>query len=335
MADSLAVMTYARNLYPDTVLFVTSRCVHRSFRLVPTRAVRRVVDYCFAVVSSRYRQRWGMEFYEFEFLSNHYHVLLSNSGGKATDFVQDLNALLARALNAVRGEAGAFFERQPGIQTVLGEERLLDHCAYVLANAVAAGIVHKTAHWRGCNSLRLDYGQARVVEKPRIGLWAKKVDHRHRRSSQRSGRAAFAERSRLPESAVLELDRPPVRSELSDAELRAEVRARLVRREAWIAEQRSGKPVLGMKAALRIHWTALPERAEQLFGRQPTFSAQTAQLRAQMKRLRRAFLRQYADALARWNAGDPGVVFPAGTVRMRLRHRARTDATPLHQLLGT
>ena len=33
------------------------------------------VDYCFAVVSSRYRLRYGMKFYEFEFLSTHYHLV--------------------------------------------------------------------------------------------------------------------------------------------------------------------------------------------------------------------------------------------------------------------
>ena len=38
-----------------TTVFVTCRCVHQSDRLVPTAVVRRVVDYCFAVVSIRHR----------------------------------------------------------------------------------------------------------------------------------------------------------------------------------------------------------------------------------------------------------------------------------------
>ena len=37
--------------------------------------------------------------------------------------------------------------------------------------------------------------------------------------------------------------------------------------------------------------------------------------------------------LARWNAGERDVVFPAGTVRMRLRHKVLTEPVPLDLLL--
>ena len=43
-------------------------------------------------------------------------------------------AIVARELNAVRGTSGAFFARDPGIQTVLGDERVFEHCIYTLAN---------------------------------------------------------------------------------------------------------------------------------------------------------------------------------------------------------
>jgi hypothetical protein len=47
-----------------------------------------------------------------------------------------------------------------------------------------------------------------------------------------------------------------------------------------------------------------------------------------MKRLRKRFQLEYADALGRWNAGARDVVFPAGTVRMRLRHKVATEPIP-------
>ena len=321
-------MSCPRNLYPDTTVFVTCRCVHKSFRLVPRRLVRRVVDFCFAVVSTRYRASAAMEFYEYEFLSTHYHLVANNRCGRITDFLQDLNAMIARELNAVRGTSGAFFDRTPGIQTVLGDGKVFEHCVYTLANAVAAGIVHKTAHWKGSNSLRMEYGKAYPVQKPRAGLWSKRAQHKHRRSSRRSGRAAFADRSKLPNTAILMLDRPPIMLELSDAELRARLRHALAQREAGIAKKRAGKPVLGMKAALKIHWSTVPKRGEELFGRQPTFSTETDEQRRAMKALRREFLRDHAHALARWNAGERNIVFPAGTVRMRLRHKVPTAPTP-------
>lgn len=84
-----------------------------------------------------------MKFFEFEFLSNHYHLLAYDRTGKITDFLRELNSTIARELNAIRGEKGKFFVDDPGIQTVLGGERIFEHSIYTLANAVAAGLVHK------------------------------------------------------------------------------------------------------------------------------------------------------------------------------------------------
>lgn len=78
----------------------------------------------------------------------------------------------------------------------------------------------------------------------------------------------------------------------------------------------------------------MPAKGEELFGRRPTFSTQTEEQRRGMKRLRRQFVPDYRAALARWNAGERDVVFPAGTVRMRLRHNALTEPVPLDLLLA-
>lgn len=89
-----------------------------------------------------------------------------------------------------------------------------------------------------------------------------------------------------------------------------------------------------MKAARKIHWSTVPVKGEELFGRQPTSSTQTREQRSAMKRLRRRFIRDYRLALVRWNAGERDVVFPAGTVRMRLRHKVLTDTVPLELLMA-
>ena len=123
-------MTMPRNLYPDTTLYVTCRAVHRSYRLVPTPLVRKVCTFAFAVVSSRYSEKFGMEFYEFEFLSTHYHVLLYDRLGRVCDFLRDLNSMIAKELNSIRGQSGDFFADGPGIQTVLGDERVYQKCIY-------------------------------------------------------------------------------------------------------------------------------------------------------------------------------------------------------------
>ncbi|MGH1345919.1 MAG: hypothetical protein ACRBN8_30425 [Nannocystales bacterium] len=173
-------------------------------------------------------------------------------------FLQDSNALVARALNSIHGESGKY-----------------------------------------------------IIAKPRIGIWSKKQRHKHRRSSQRSGRAAFADRSTVPETAVLMLDRPRILPELSDEELRTKISEGRRGRKAKIRVERGGKPVLGMKVARSIPRSTVPVKGEKLFGRQPTSSTQTREQRSRMRRLRRRFLQDYRLALARWNAGLRDVVFPA------------------------
>ncbi len=334
VVDRSRAMSQPRNLYSDTTLYVTCRCVNRSFRLVPTKRVRRIFRYAFAVVSEKYRRKFLMRFFEFEVLSTHYHLVLQNGLGKVTDFLQELNSLIARELNAVRGTSGKFFEPDPGIQTILGDERVLEHAVYTLANAVAAGLVNTTTAWKGENSLRLAYGKAYPVSKPKIGLWSNKRSLANRREARRSKRAAYSGRSTLPELATLMLDRPPILPELSDAQLRAKIRERLVEREQTIAKLRGRRAVVGMKAALKVHWSTIPLKGEEMFCMRPTLSTQTKEQRKQMKRLRLKFLAEYAEALRLWILGRRDVVFPAGTTRMRLRFLVPCEPLPLDLLLA-
>ena len=327
-------MSFPRNLYSDTTLYVTCRCVNRSFRLIPTKRVKRIFRYAFAVVSEKYRRKFLMKFFEFEVLSTHYHLVAHNGLGKITDFLKELNSLIARELNAVRGTSGKFFEPDPGIQTILGDERILEHAVYTLANAVAAGLVNTTTAWKGENSMRMTYGKEYPVYKPKIGLWSKKRDLARRREAQRSKRAAYAGRSTLPEKAFLLLDRPPILPELTDVQLRRRIRELLDEREQQIAKLRGNRPVLGMKRALKVHWSTIPLKGEEMFCMRPTLATETEEQRKQMKRLRLRFLAEYAEALRLWRSGRRDVVFPSGTVRMRLRFSVPTEPLPLDLLLA-
>jgi len=49
---------------------------------------------------------------------------------------------------------------------------------------------------------------------------------------------------------------------------------------------------------------------------------------------RRRFLPEYSAALGRWRGGERNVVFPAGTVGLRLKHNALTEPIPLDLLLA-
>ncbi len=105
--------------------------------------------------------------------------------------------MIAKELNAVRGTSGKFFADEPGIQTMRGDDRVLKASVYTRANAVAAGLVHKTSRWKGLNSLKMEYGKPHPVERPNVGLWSKKQHH-----DFRTGSSPYGASQRAPPSTT-------------------------------------------------------------------------------------------------------------------------------------
>ena len=95
-------MTSPRYVVPDQTVFITLRAVGRSFRFLPTRQVRELIDYALAVMSKEH----GILLHELEFLSNHGHLLLTDVHGVLPDSMRDLASLLSRSLNVHRGHRG-------------------------------------------------------------------------------------------------------------------------------------------------------------------------------------------------------------------------------------
>ncbi|RMG93876.1 MAG: hypothetical protein D6705_17540, partial [Deltaproteobacteria bacterium] len=145
--------TPPRQILPKQLFYVTARTVTRSMRLRPDPNTVRTVAYCLAVVSERYRRLGKLVLHEFVFMSNHYHLLGTDIEGCLPYFVRDLNALLSRALNALRGLSGSNFEKGYGLVRVLSGEKAIEHAAHTLANPVAAGLVARAKEWPGLSSV--------------------------------------------------------------------------------------------------------------------------------------------------------------------------------------
>ena len=322
-------MTPPRFIIKNAKFYITVRAVNRSFRLVPKRAVRKVVKYALGVTLEKYREAGKLVLHEFEFMSNHYHLLGTDLDACLPDFVRDLNSLLARELNALRGMGGKNFEPGYGLVQVVGDERLVEHAVYTLANPVAAFLVSRSRHWRGVSSLRMKYGKSVEVTKPKLGLWSGKNAHAKRSKSKRSGRAGYAGRSKLPEIANLTIDRPDIMPNLSDDELRNLILERLEAREAELAAERRRRriEVVGRRRAESVHHLAIPG-PEEMFSRNPTVSGTTREEREAQLRVRDAFLQAYYAARDAFRAGNRDAVFPYGTWMMRRIWKARCDAAP-------
>ena len=299
--------------------YVTVRCVNRAFRLVPTRKVRKAVRYALAATLQQYRERGLLVLHDFVFMSNHYHLLGTDLRGCLPDFMRDLNSVLSRELNAQRGIKGTNFETYDFV--IIGDdERLIEHSVYTGANPVAAFLVDKATKWCGVSSAGMRYGVPIVVEKPSLGMWAGKCKHAAQRESRRSGRATYAGRSTMPDTAELVIDRPDVRPDLTDDELRDLIERRLAVREEELdlERRRRGLQWLGNKRAMARHFQSLPS-TEELFAPTPTVSASTAKDRSRLREILHAFWQAYETARDAFCSGRYDTVFPYGTWLMPRR----------------
>jgi putative transposase len=313
-------MTPPRFVVKGQLCFVTARAVKRMFQFVPRREVVQVFQYLFAVAA----ERFGMRVHEALCMSNHFHVLMTDVEGRLPDFMHFLDSLLARSLNALRGTSGSVFEKEYGLSVDTGDEKVLAHAVYTLANPCAAHLVRRSQQWPGFSTLQMTYGQTLKIERPKVGLW-KGVEAQAERTRERPRQPERARHrgkpSRLPDVVELKLERPPIYLSMSDAELRAEVWERLDARELALIEKRehAGKGVLGVAKVLAQPWYGIPVHPEELFGLQPRVASESKWARIEALQRRRDFYDAYSQARAAFLNGIRDVVWPIGTWLMRVR----------------
>lgn len=320
----IGVMTPPRQILPGQLCFITVRAVNRCHRFAPTRKALEIIWFCLACTLHKYRGR--IELHEFLWMSNHYHVVLTDRGACLPRFMEELDSLLARALNALYGISGTAIEKGYNLVAVEPDAKAIEHCVYTLANPCRAHLVKRSRHWQGVSSLTLDYSVPIMLRRPRHGLWSGACEHLRGKASQGSKRARFGGRTKLPEEIELVLTRPPVMLDLSDAELRRHIRERLDERELALSAERRARraSVMGWRAARRVSIWATPQ-TEERFGLVPSFSADTSKGRIAAWGRRLEFLEEYYEALARFVDGEHDVAFPEGTWLMRERFKVRCD----------
>ncbi|HUT77944.1 MAG TPA: hypothetical protein VM285_09675 [Polyangia bacterium] len=124
---------------PDHAYFVTNRCEQERLFLLPRPAVIKLVGAWLAKSLAEHGD--GIELYAFIFLSNHFHLLLRDPEGKLPEFMWFFQLNLAKAVSRLLGRRGHFFSREYDAAPVLTDEDFDNRYAYVVTNAVRAGLL--------------------------------------------------------------------------------------------------------------------------------------------------------------------------------------------------
>lgn len=232
-------------------------------------------------------------------MSNHLHLDVTDPYGVLPEFKTDFNAVLARAINALRGRFDRFWSAdKPCDARLADDDDVLDTMAYTLANPTEAGLVKWGRRWPGFTTAGHPFGTRFEFARPAI---------------------FFDANGSLPDTAVVTITRPDIYSEMSDSELYAELvtRTRGLEKAAQIEMRRGPGRFLGESRVLRQSWRDSPRSREDRFTQTPTLSARSKWTRVAQLRRDREWEAAYALAREQMLAGDFAVVFPAGTYWLR------------------
>jgi len=286
-------MTAPRQVLPGTTYLVTRRCTQRQFLLRPSKVTSQVVLYLLAVGAHRY----GIEVHAYCVLSNHYHLVVTDRDAQLPAFLQYLDGLIGRAINALLGHGEAFWGPDSYSAVTLASPRdVVDKTAYTLANPVAAGLVRSGRQWPGLWSGPHMVGAGeRLVPRPRH---------------------FFDPKGSLPESVPFLLTTPPGFATAED--FREQVMAALAEREAEAARKFAG--FLGVARVLAQRATARPRKTEPPRQLNPRVASSDRRRRIEALGRLVNFLAEYRSALREWHGGNKSVLFPSGTYEMRVTY---------------
>jgi REP element-mobilizing transposase RayT len=298
-------MTPPRRVLPGVSYLVTRRCSERRFFLKPSRVTSEIFLYVLAVAARRY----DVLVHAFCVLSNHAHLIVTDQHGRLPAFMQYLDSLVARAVNASLGRFEGFWATDGSYSAVepLDADDIVAKTAYALANPVAAGLVRRGAEWPGLWTAPEQIGSTTLTA-PRPKLF-------------------FAPKSYMPETAELELTTPP--GFASSAEFRSLLSSALSDLEGKAHQEvaAQGRRFLGVARVLVQNPFARPAPAEPRFELKPRIASRDKWRRIEGIFRLKTFQREYRLAWLERRSGVPNVLFPAGTYLLRVLHGVQCAST--------
>jgi REP element-mobilizing transposase RayT len=278
------------------------------FLLTPNEVVNQVMQYCLAWAA----QGRGILIHAVSVQSNHYHMVVTDTEGKLSEFVQELNRCVARCLLAYyrtrfpqrRVDALWTPSESFGATLLVNANAVLDEIVYTLTNPVKDELVHDYRKWPGFNTRPGDWrGVVRRARRP--GYYFKDTPE-------------TLEYQIVPPS---QLDRGDLEGLIADVQ--AHIRDRQRQAAADLAAQ--GRRFMGAKAVLRTGPFDSPSTPRAVGEVNPRVAAggDKAALELAVQALR-AFREAYRQAWELFKRGAE-VVFPGGTLLLRKRFRVPCD----------
>ena len=272
---------------------VTRRTTQRQFLLRPSKVINQCIKYCVAIAA----EKSEVELHALVFMSNHYHIILTDIEGKLPVFTETLNRLIAKALNVYHDRGENFWAGHVQPSHVILPERMdvLNKLVYLLCNPVEAGLVKEGKDWPG---VRLFVAGSYVCKRPSFYF----------RDEDKGGS--------MPKKMKLKLGLP---ESLGDSKAAFKELKELIKDQELLlqeAHKKAGKSYLGKEAVKRQSIESIPSTAGKESTLSPRLACRDKWRRMEILQLMKSFLESYKEAWGRFKGGDIHVEFPLGSYRM-------------------
>ena len=270
----------------------------------PSNQVNQCIRYCLTIA----QRRSQVQIHAAVFLSNHYHIVVSDPLGNLPLFSEELNKLIARSLNCLHGRWENFWAGAAATSYV----RLVQHTdvlrkmVYALTNPTAALLVARGSDWPG--ERLFQPGQYRA-KKPNFFF----------RSEQDGGN--------LPDIGVLSITAAPLGGSTAKAfeEIKQAVEAK--ESKLRIAARKAGQRFLGSHRVRSHLISQAPASSEPRRGLSPQLACKDKWRRIENLMALERFHEVYSRCRKAFWSGDQNVCFPLGTYQLVRQFGVRVAET--------
>ena len=231
-------MGFLRIYERDSIHFVTNRCEHEMFFLLPTETINHLITFWLAKAKNEAGS--NIEIYAFIFLANHFHIILKDPDGQLPAFMCYFQGNLARAVNLEHHRSGHFWQGKYDDVIVDGEDEFWNRYAYVVGNAVKAGLTATPWQWQGVCSLSLA-----LKDQPVEVTGLKVSEYNEARRFNRK-----VDKKDFQETHTFALTIPPMLENKTAEERETFIRQLVAGACKKYKQDRLNKPALGMKKIL-------------------------------------------------------------------------------------
>ncbi len=268
---------------PNSIYFVTNRCLEARYLLVPTEKVNTIVLGCLA----RAVQRHEIDLFAFVFMSNHFHLLVRAPDNNLNKFMCFFQGLLARKLNLEHGREGKFFHRRYSAEPVLDSESVLGRYCYIAGNPCLSNLVSCPKDWPGQSSHKYLLSGRAIT-----GKW---IDRTLLAKMRRKRR--WVEEKEAEKQFTFSLAPLPGFENLGDSRAVEKLDHAVCRYLKQASRQGGKRKVLGVERILALKHTQRPEYPKK--SPRPPCHCRCPKIRAEFLQRRRDITRAHRTAMQR------------------------------------